>query len=217
MIMKSIKFVAFADIHGSAVFAEKLAAMAEEKAADAFLCAGDISNFGAMWRKPVEKLRIPVFFVRGNHEEEKTSREIMRKSRYFRDISYKTVKFKGVTLAGLPATYPFEDENPPQELSDPGVGVRALPARDKALDCFTPRIKGGAPLVLITHIPPMNTACDVERDGAHSGCPHVRAVILEIKPDAVVCGHYHYKTPVEDRIGKIKILNPGRYGQILTV
>ena len=195
--METVKFVAFADIHGSAVFAEKLAALAKAKKADAFLCAGDISNFDSDWEEPVEKLgglKIPVFFVRGNHEEEKTAEAITKKSRYFQDISYKTVKFKGIEISGLPATYP---------LDAPDAGKLLQP--------------GQAPQILITHMPPMNTACDVERDGSHSGCPHVREAILKIKPEAVICGHYHYKTVVEGKIDKIKILNPGRYGQILVV
>ena len=66
-------------------------------------------------------------------------------------------------------------------------------------------------VVLISHAPPFNTACDLLSDGTtHVGSEAVREFIEDAQPDLCLCGHIHEARGV-DRVGRTKVLNPGAF------
>ena len=62
--------------------------------------------------------------------------------------------------------------------------------------------------ILCPHAPPLGTACDRLRSGAHVGSAALRRLIEEEQPDLVLCGHIH-ESRGEDAIGVSRIVNPG--------
>jgi hypothetical protein len=70
-------------------------------------------------------------------------------------------------------------------------------------------------LVIVTHVPPRETACAVDRRGIDRGSVQLRRWIEEHQPAVVVCGHVHHREVVLDRIGQTVVVNPGPHGQVL--
>ena len=66
-------------------------------------------------------------------------------------------------------------------------------------------------LVLVSHTPPLATACDRLHNGAPVGSAAVRAFIEGHQPDVCLCGHIHEAKGV-DRLGKTQIVNTGTLG-----
>lgn len=66
-------------------------------------------------------------------------------------------------------------------------------------------------LVLVTHAPPLNTACDRLDNGMHVGSPAIRAFIEKHQPALCLCGHIH-ESRGQDRIGATVVINPGQFG-----
>ena len=66
-------------------------------------------------------------------------------------------------------------------------------------------------LILVSHTPPLGTACDRTAGGLHVGSEAVREFILKHQPDVCLCGHIH-ESRAEDRLGKTLVVNPGALG-----
>ena len=62
--------------------------------------------------------------------------------------------------------------------------------------------------LLVSHTPPMDTACDAINEILHAGSAAVREFIEREQPELCVCGHIHEGRGA-DRIGDTLILNPG--------
>lgn len=63
-------------------------------------------------------------------------------------------------------------------------------------------------LILVSHTPPFESACDIIPAGMHVGSNAVKDFILEHQPDICLCGHIHEARAI-DRIGHTHIMNPG--------
>lgn len=80
------------------------------------------------------------------------------------------------------------------------------------LDQGRSQVPSGLPLVLVSHQPPINTACDLISSGQHVGSVSVREFIEIHQPRVCLCGHIHESMNV-DRINATWIINPGRLGR----
>lgn len=77
------------------------------------------------------------------------------------------------------------------------------------LECGYGQIRSAFKKVLISHLPPYNTAADkVKATGAHSGSKVVRSFIEKNPVDLVLCGHIHEAIGT-DHIGSTLIANIG--------
>lgn len=65
-----------------------------------------------------------------------------------------------------------------------------------------------APLVLVCHQPPFETACDRLEDGRHVGSHAIRTFIEQRQPLLCFTGHIHDAVAI-DKIGETTIVNPG--------
>ena len=79
---------------------------------------------------------------------------------------------------------------------------------EKKLVALLENINNRNNLVLVTHVPPHNTKCDVTYSGQHIGSTTIRNIIERFKPILVLSGHVHESRCV-DRIGNTIIVNPG--------
>lgn len=70
--------------------------------------------------------------------------------------------------------------------------------------------KGYKKLILISHMPPLDSSCDRINNGSHVGSSAVKEFIQEHQPVLCVCGHIHESKGV-DRIGKTLLINPGAF------
>ncbi len=63
-------------------------------------------------------------------------------------------------------------------------------------------------VVLVSHNPPKDTACDMLPNGIHVGSTAVREFIVENQPDICLCGHIHEARAI-DRLGRTVVANAG--------
>ncbi len=66
--------------------------------------------------------------------------------------------------------------------------------------------------ILFSHAPPVDTAVDRVRSGAHVGSSAVRRFLEEADCSLCVCGHIHEASGT-DRVGPALVLNPGMLAQ----
>ncbi len=64
------------------------------------------------------------------------------------------------------------------------------------------------PLILVSHVPPLNTCVDRLSGGTAAGSAAIRRFIEEHQPDLCICGHIHEAAGM-DMIGRTPIYNPG--------
>lgn len=69
---------------------------------------------------------------------------------------------------------------------------------------------GAKHVLLVSHTPPMNTACDCIGGGVHVGSTAVRDFIETVQPELCLCGHIHEATGT-DSIGRTTIINAGAF------
>jgi uncharacterized protein len=143
-LRKGFTAVCLSDLHLGAVrnsgFATRLTKKVNEVKPDVVFIVGDLSddtgNFTKKTVEPFEKMKAPIFYVTGNHENylglEKLL-PVMRTSK-MKMLRDETVMFKGVQLIGF--DYPFE-----------GTGI-TLEEKLKKI-----RIKKGVPNILLYHAP----------------------------------------------------------------
>ncbi|MCS7112103.1 MAG: metallophosphoesterase [Ignisphaera sp.] len=62
--------------------------------------------------------------------------------------------------------------------------------------------------ILVTHVPPYNSACDRIPSGDNIGSKSIRRFIEHTKPALALCGHVHESRCI-DQVGTTIIVNPG--------
>jgi uncharacterized protein len=65
-------------------------------------------------------------------------------------------------------------------------------------------------VILMSHMPPKDTKCDIITSGIHVGSSALREFIESKKPDLVLCSHIHECGGAEDMMGATRIINIGR-------
>jgi hypothetical protein len=85
-----------------------------------------------------------------------------------------------------------------------------LPEREleRRIEAGLAAVEGCRVKIFCPHAPPLETACDRLRSGAHVGSSAVRSVVERAQPDLVLCGHIHESRGV-DEIGRSRVVNPG--------
>lgn len=204
--MTAVRFVAFADHHGDPECIEGVLRLAARERPSFIVCAGDFTQFGQgmepAWSRLVES-RLPVFFVAGNHEDREPVARAEERSNLFRHVGSRLVVLGlpdlrvRIQIAGLDGA----DEFNPHEGED-------LKAADTHLRRIRKDWTPDLPLVLVTHFPPIGTACcgpvqrragdiwiipDLENTGL--GCVAARKVTEALQPAVVVTGHFHDRGP----------------------
>ena len=109
--------------------------------------------------------------------------------------SYVFLGFGGSTITPFNTLFEFADD----------VIERSLLSLYNSAKQAGPEVQS---YILITHVPPYGTKCDVAYNGVNIGSKGVRKFIDVAKPLLAICGHVHESRCV-DRVGSTVIVNPG--------
>jgi len=193
----------FADIHDD-LAAIRAAKKIMEKA-DLVILGGDITNFrdadaASVVLDEVMQAEKPVLAVSGNCDLRGVDEFLSARGI---NIHAGSQIIDGIGFLGLGGSLvtPFHTPNEytEEELEAAlDAGFQSLPGED-------------TPFVLVSHQPPVNTACDIIGGGRHVGSLAVRRFIEKRKPLACITGHIH-ESSATDRIMETPVINPGRLG-----
>ena len=197
-MVKKLRILAAADLHGDLDIAKKLSAKGKREKVDLVVLAGDIYGYsdgkpGIL--DPFAKAGQKVIFIPGNCDFDK-EHEMLKKEA--RSIHNYYVTYDGVGIVGI--------GNPNWKLS---LDVGDLAEIKKNFN----RIKSGK-RILVSHLHAAGTKAEF------SGIPGddvIRDVVDEFKPDLLIAAHIHEGEGIEDKIGKTKVVQVGRKGKILEV
>jgi len=196
-----------ADIHGDLEMVEKSIEYANNNGIDDIILLGDFPAYGNFrdkemnlkWGKRILNLlnkKFNLMAIPGNCDSEDIIREFDKMGI---NLHAKVKEIHGVSFIGFGGATktPF---NTPFELNDEIFynNLKDLMKRVKTDD-----------VVLILHQPPINTKCDLTRNGIHAGNSGIRRIIEEFQPSFAVCSHIHEAGGNEDIIGKTRIYNVG--------
>lgn len=191
-----MKLLVTADFHSSREAFEKTLQKAKEAQVDAIIICGDITHFGSTQQATellakLVTLHLPILYVSGNTDPPELARIKIENAN---NLHAKCESVDNYSFIGVGAPHPtFEvpEEKIMQWLKN---GVN---------ECS--QIQH---LIIVAHVPPINTNVDIAHVGGHVGSLSLRRFISEIKPVAVFCGHIHEARGI-DYIGETMIVNPG--------
>jgi len=200
--MKTLRVLAFTDIHGSYGNVEKI--LAREEAYDAVIVGGDLTTFGSRKEaeSAVQRFRAfdkPLLVVAGNMDPPELDTLFMDEGI---SINGRGTTLEGIGFFGVSAG-PLSPLRTPNEISEEEILRRAeLGWKD---------VEGTRWKVFVPHAPPCGTNVDIMRSGGHVGSTSVREFIQRYQPDLTVCGHIH-EARGEDMLGRTRIVNCGPAG-----
>lgn len=193
--------VGFTDIHGDVRPLDRMAS--DLAAADIVILAGDITTFGSRQdvARIVEAIRArckSLVAIPGNCDPPEVGE-------YLEEIGIglhaRNQTVDGVAFVGLGGSLPC-------------LGRTVTEYTEEQLQAFLARATRGvspdAPVVLVSHEPPYNTAVDNAHHGGHAGSASVRFFVEKRRPLLCLCGHIHESRGI-DTIGSTKIVNPGPF------
>jgi len=195
----STEVVGLVDIHWSGRQEVRLPDLAS---ADLVLLGGDLTNYGDRQRAsrllaPFVEVAPQLLAVCGNTDRREVE-DLLDEMGIALDR--RAVRAAGARFVGLSGGLPFG--GCPYERSEDDFADACRQALDAAQ-----RVAADGPTVLLSHQPPFGTRCDWTR-GRHTGSRSVRALVEELQPDLVLCGHIH-EARGEDVIGRSRVVNPG--------
>ena len=191
------------DIHGRFENIEQV--FKQEKDFDLLVCNGDFIDMYALPEGfseiyitdlVLQKLLVchkPLLCIPGNHD-------IVESMELFEEVGCnlhgKVKKIGSLSFIGYGgATTPFNTNFEPKEEE-----IKTC------LDRLASKAKGD--LVLVTHMPPLNTAMDKIQDNKHVGSKTISDFILKNKPLLALSAHIHESVGV-DRVGRTTLFYPG--------
>ena len=187
------------------ILLKKITKKAEK--ADIAICCGDMTFFGhdldKVMKFMAKNIRLPVFFIHGNHEDEKTTIETSKKYNNLIPVHLRLAKVSEYT-------YIF------------GFGGGGFsftePLLEKAIKKVGERLPRNARLILVTHTPPYNTEIDfLDPERGHRGCISSRKFIEKLHPALAISGHFHETFYLKDKIKNTLLVNPGDEGTIIEI
>jgi Icc-related predicted phosphoesterase len=192
----NLKLLVTADFHGSREAFEKTFQKAREKQVDAALVCGDILHFGSVQQAKtllsiLTPLHLPILYVSGNTDPPELANIKLEGAS---NIHAACKSINGYSFIGVAAPHPTFEV--------PEEKIRRW-LENSANAC--PQKK---PLIVVSHVPPINTKVDIAYIGGHVGSLSLRQFVLEKKPVAVFCGHIHEGRGI-DYIGDTVIVNSG--------
>ncbi len=199
-----MKFLAFTDIHGDISILKHFGHVINKEKVDAALCAGDITNWSSGTNKVLKAmndLKIPVFFIHGNHDSEEEIRTLIKK--------YKNLHFvhNNVSI--------FRDE-----AVIVGIGGGGFSIESSQFEKICKGLKKNKKewskkkLIVLSHAPPYGTVLD-EIYGDHVGNKNIRRFIISEKPIFAISGHIHETMHMMGVLKDTIVMNPGDDGELI--
>ena len=69
---------------------------------------------------------------------------------------------------------------------------------------------------MVTHVHPKDTLME-KFTNYFEGSSGVKRAVEKFKPDILLCSHVHEAEGIEEKIGKTKVINVGRFGRIINI
>jgi uncharacterized protein len=198
-----MKFLAFADIHGSYERVDQI--IQTQREIDGIIIGGDLTTYGLPEEgeraiRAFQNNGVPVFAVAGNLDSPEFDRSQIEIGV---SINAQGRMLGEVGLFGVSGS-PFTPMHTPYEIEEEEIARRA---ETGWADISAARWK-----IFVPHAPPRDTTLDKIAIGKHVGSTAVRSFIEHRQPDAVVCGHIHEARGL-DSIGRTRIVNCGPAGK----
>lgn len=168
------------------------------KGIDLVLSCGDLKSEYLQFL--VTMLRVPVFYVRGNHDVDYATEPPDGCD----DIDRRVVKYKGVTFLGLEGSMWYNGQ--PHQYTEVQQASRVVKLWPRIL------LSRGVDII-VTHAPPkgVHDAADV----CHRGFNVYNRLISACRPQMLVHGHthmgYYYRRNRESAVGETKVVDAYGY------
>ena len=198
-----MKLLLFTDLHGDLKLVKQVISKAKKYKPDYLVCTGDLIEWGGekgfdRVLKGFEKLKIPMFFVPGNHEDWMGVKKSYKKYKFFKNIHKKIITVEDYVFFGY--------------------GGGGFSMSDKKFEEFVKKndkkLKGKK-IVFLAHGPFYGTKLDkLFPKDKHRGNKSYTKFIKKYKPALSVCGHFHETFGKKDKIGKSVVANPGPLGEL---
>ena len=190
----------FSDYHNEERYLPEMRKKAGK--ADIIISAGDHSVFEFDQDKALKefnKWKKPVYLFHGNHEEESTTKEAVKKYKHITFTHGEELIINNIRLLTW------------------GGGGFSLHDREleKKITEWKKSKHAHLPTILITHAPPRDTTLDARGPDWHVGSKSVRKAIEQLKPAYAVSGHIHDSEGAEDKIGNTICYNLGPRGRLI--
>lgn len=208
-----MKIIAFGDIHMALAEAGRIPGIKE---ADLVLLNGDLTNYGgvAETREVLDgimRLNPNVLAQFGNMDNrevndylEDLNLNLHGQARLLRgEVCLMGVGGSNITPFATPSEFPEEELR--------HCGDRAFRQGLDFISLAQPLHQKKIPQILVSHVPPFNTAVDCLPNGKHAGSKAIRSIIEQYQPDLCITGHI-YEAKGRDRLGRTAIYNHGMLG-----
>ena len=195
-----MKILAFTDVHGNPTAIKQV--INKSKEVDLLVCAGDLIDWGNLEKtiRIFKDINKKMLIIPGNHEDYSELKTACKKYDFLVDIHLKKFKINDVVFFGF-GTGGFSKID--HELEEAMVDLK-----------FDEKEK----LVFVSHGPPFGTKLDyLENLQSYRGSKTAREFIKKFKPKFAICGHLHENEKKEDKLGDTIILNPGKYGKLISL
>jgi len=195
-----MKFLTFVDVHEDKKAIKDIVKRASKEDIEFLICAGDLSWFGKGLRFVLKQLNAigkKVYLIPGNHEDDELFAKVLGDYPNCINFNQKAVRIGEYLFLGY---------------GGGGFSLEDPEFRKVARGWYSKY--NGEKIILVLHGPPHGNKTDLI-DKNHVGNIDFRKFIERIKPKLVVCGHLHETAGVQDKIGNIKVINPGWDGLVI--
>ncbi len=203
---KKLKILVASDLHGDVSAVEKLVKKAKKEKVDLVVLCGDITYFGEGLEGmigPFKKINKKVLIVPGNHENVATTDFLVQLyTPGVYNLHGYSIKFKDVGFFGIG--------------SDNSLTINSKHLED-ILNKSYERIKDSKHKILIAHFSPVTRKTKALGMMEWEENKIITKIVKKFKPDFVFCGHIHEFEGLEDKLGKTKIKNVGKHGEIIEI
>ncbi len=199
-MVKKLKLLAAADIHGDSRLTKRLAELAEKEAVDLVVLCGDLTGIretsGII--KPFKDKKQRVIILPGNHDSFATA-DFMASLYNVKNIHGYSAVYEDIALFGAGGA----------DVGPGFISERELWATLKK--AHTP-IKDAKAKIMLTHMHPFKSKSEWS---GFEGSKAIRRAIKEFKPDFLLHGHIHEASGVEEKIYGTKVINVSQTGTII--
>jgi len=197
---KKFKILAASDFHGDSKITKKLAEKAVKENVDLVVLAGDITGLVETDNiiKPFTEKGKKVVFVPGNWESQETA-DVLSKLYGVKNIGNHYVRYENVGIFGVgsPSQLTLNEQKTFKKLKQEFEKIKDLEKK-----------------IMVSHIHAANTKSEFS---GIEGSKALRKAIEEFQPDVFISGHIHEGEGLTEKIGKTRLYNVGRKGQIIEI
>lgn len=198
-----MKVLVFSDLHSDRDATQKIAAKLKE--VDYGFCLGDLCQWGQGLEATAARLDVgtSLYLLPGNHETEEEIAQICQDRSHFHLLHGEKITIGETNFAGMGGG------------KEKGIG-RFLLSNQEAEQLLS-QFRGLTNLVVLAHVPPLDTAIDLAWGDKHIGSQPLRQFILDEQPQVVYSGHVHERSGESDTLGTTELVSVGQEGVILEI